>query len=404
MTAILGLPFTGCKDKTENEEATFSKLTVEQNKDNMVKEGDKLMEQMDGLKNAEAVFAIQDLVSLISNSSQNLNSALKPIQSIAYIGNLNHNTKSLYKLRSTNAEFVTFNSSFNENTGIYTYNKTTGEFVKSNSTTEITYKFPTGDSQTNNATLTFYNFKSKTATNPDLDGNELLQSLDISLKNGSTSLLSFEVRGEYNSDNVPTLLSEKLTLSDTYVVSNNLTNNSTKITYDFSFKKSTTNLISAHYESKGSYNYSNLSNLGNIENEEAVSEYLSYANAWIQIANMKVQGVMDYEGLNDKMTKTFPDGMQPTEENSKKQVEILNQYVNLYLKYADTDEIIAKNTFYTITQSGGYGQQDMYSWSSKFVFKDGSSMDQSFFQEGFDSFIENYNVFMTDMENSYSAN
>jgi len=81
--------------------------------------------------------------------------------------------------------------------------------------------------------------------------------------------------------------------------------------------------------------------------------------------------------------------------------EIFNKYMKLCLLYAKERQAIAKSSFYAY-EYDAENYPGEYTTNLKFIFKDGSSMDESFFETGFEDFIDAYEEFLTEMETNYN--
>jgi len=72
----------------------------------------------------------------------------------------------------------------------------------------------------------------------------------------------------------------------------------------------------------------------------------------------------------------------------------------MYVKYNDTNEIIAASEFYAFEYTDNY--DSYWDFSMRMKFADGSYMDESFFtEENFAEFVQEAEEFITTMETNY---
>jgi len=409
--AIIGIGVTSCKDK-EDSNLEFAKYTVEENKENIEAEGLKVMDQMDDLKNLSSISTVQDFLNLpISmNVSSNTSVFNKVVSMLAPVAGMDKNLMKLENLRSSLVianESSTLNDYLKEFGGIYTYNSTVDTFAYVKSSDEITFKFPIGESLTNNGKITLNNISSQIASNTNFEGMEQLKSLDMNIWNGNTRILGIEMDATYNNYDLPSSESISVSLEKGFTFLETFTYNDKDIKWDFAFKQDKNNILSGAFDTKGNYSYDkiNAMNNSNVETPEDISEFLNSANAWIQLGNLKISGAVNVDQLAKDYYKNFSDNNEDlTKVKSDLACSILNSNSSLVLFYADKKEAIAKLTFNTVESDNYYyndgnpnNKYTNYSPTPSFVFSDGSAMDGSFFGTGFNNLKIAMDTFINEM-------
>jgi hypothetical protein len=411
-TLALGvLLVSSCSKKDAVMSEEYTTLTPEQNKQAIEQTGTSVLNQLDGLKNLSALQILIDYAHLADNTG--MKSA--PIRSfVSPFADIQSNVSAAVQLHTIGSGAQTLADLFNEYKGVYTYNTSTKKWVKTASTTDITYIFPAGGSSTNNASITLNNFSSSTppyASSTDEFSDVLIKSVTLTIKSQTTTVGTFTMTGEYNSDGLPTKLNENLSFNEGYVITSTFTNTGTAVNFDQSFKKGTSELVSSHFDGKGDFSYNDINTNINSNNEDDVAKIINGGNAWVKIGNIEVIGKVDLKAIMDALPSSINDEDKTAVNN---EVYVFNKNASVYAKYIDKDQVIAKGEFYTLpesrnsyyydstTKTSKYTTQTYYSPSMRLVFKDGSYMDESYFSTGFDSFINQINNLATSLETNYN--
>jgi len=412
MTLLTGMTFTSCGSDDDGNTVDYADYTVEQNKQKIEEDGVAVIQELNAMKDLSGVDAIVDLVSLISSGSldDSYASVSKLLTPIAEVKN---DVLSLSKLRSTSAEIDGIKTVFDSIGGIYTYNAATEKFTRVASTSQISFIYPIGSSSTNNGQLTITNYTYQIATNADFLGEELPKTLDITLKSGTTALIDFAMNVSYNSDDLPSAETVSFTFVEGYGFVQTLSYSSKNIGMSMAFTMNGSQIASAAFESDGDYSYDSLNDLSEVDGLESLNSFLETANAHVQLGNLKLTGNVDYSGFYNAYADAFPDGddTEETQANYEKLCEMLNNNVSVILMYADEKTAIAKSSFYveeTFDEYYNYYTQQYitdtyYFWDMRLVFKDDSTMDESFFNTGFGDFLAAWQDFLTDMNSHYGV-
>jgi len=399
MATLMCLFLFSCKETNELE-AEYADYTVEENKQNIEDEGIEVLGKMDAMKDLSFVYAIQDIYSLLDLSEDQSDVYGDVAALIKPLVKADEQLMGVASLRSTNIAFDSLSNLFEYYGGVYTYNFDENTFVRVPSTTEITFNFPIGNSTTNNGILTLDNYTYQYATNEDFEGTELPKSLDLNLYDGSTNLLKFEMNVSYNSDNLPSTETTELTFKEGYSFVQTLNYVQTDVSWDFSFAYNTYAFFKGGFDLNGTFAYDSLANLDYYND---ATPLLNVANAYIQAGNLKAVGQLNYKSLIDGM-EAFNEGDHAyTKATYDSLCTIYNNGIKAVILYADSKEAIAKLSFYTTEETDQYvDETDTYfEMNVNFVFSDGSALDGSFFDEGFDELETAFNAFIEDMEENY---
>jgi len=387
---------TGCKDDDKNTEE-FSDLTVEQHKANIELTGLDVLDSLNALLNMEAIRVAVDFMELADTTYESGTMAvMEPVAA------LQDGLDAALTLKTTTVEEESLAQLFLQEAGIYTYNFETDSWDKELSTEEITYHFPTENSDTNNATISVTNFESFTTDNPDVVQNiseDLLKSVEVTLTVDEQQKMKFTFNATYDDDDIPLWVEESYIIGH-YKISTTIDRRSTsKITFDQSFTSDDANIISSHFDSDGTFDYETFNDNINSEEEFPGSQTIVDAsNVWVIVGNLKLQGVANWEGLRNAEEQF--ENVETEQAFCEEMANVLNENVKMYVKYNDTNEIIAASEFYAFEYTDNY--DSYWDFSMRMKFADGSYMDESFFtEENFAEFVQEAEEFITTMETNY---
>lgn len=405
-----GFLLTGCGEKT-TDEVEFTNLTVEQNKTKIQDEGLAMMEKLDGMTDLSGIFAIQDLENLIYESELTGDPVVMAVKRlIAPVAHLNKNVLGATELRSTAMSIDSISSVMGEMGGVYTYSQSTGTFNRVANSTKIEFLFPIGYSTTNNGKLTIDNLTVKAGVTQPV---ELPKSLDFKLTKASSTLLSFNFSAAYDAHDVPSSWSTTLSFLEGYKFTQSMTNTTSDVSWQFAYSFENENLLSGKFSSKGSFSYDALNKTEEMSEEDMIDQVLDNANAWVQLGNLKMTGLVDVNKLIAAYDAAFPSGEIETNADATKACQMLNEQVFLVLLYAKENEAIAKSKFFvdeymtydvvynSVTHYYEMKEITAYQPSMQLLFKDGSAMDDSFFAEGFENLMAAFQSMMIDLETNY---
>ena len=400
---------TACDNKTED--VAYADLSIEQHKTKLQDDGMATLEKLDGMRDLSAISAVQDFMSIMNASSTpeaSLKKALTDV--VSPIAQLNKKVLSLTKLDEQSISMSELATLFNQNAGIYTYDPTNEAFVKTESATTITYFFPIGASQTNNGKIIIDNFSEQLSTNPERQ-DAFPKTLQIKLIKDNVNLFSFSWNATYNIDMIPTNLTANFSFKEGYEFNQNLTSSASTITWNMAYKLNNSTILSSKFSTNGHFTYEDLSNAESSSIESLAAQVVNNGNAWVQLGNIKLTGIVDLINMKAAIDKAFPnDEVYDSEADTKKECELLNKYIKLVVLYADENKAIAKSSFYSQEKTNGYWdyrnnreiwiETTSYSPNMQLVFKDGSAMDESFFAQGFEDLQTAFSNMLTSFQTS----
>ena len=401
------LLLASCGSKDGNSDAVFSNLTSEQHKQSIEQSGTQMVDQIDGMKNLSAVQLLIDFANLTDNVGMQAAPAVRSF--VLPFSQIGESPTKMLAFSPMVISKKTLVDLFNDYTGVYTYNKNLLKWEKTANSSEVTYIFPSNNSSANNASVTLSNFSSSTSPRiinlGDYNG-VLINSLTMVVKSGANEVVRYTMTGAYNSDGLPSKLNESLSFKEGYVFTTSFVDNGTTVSFDESLTSPTANIFSCHFDSNGDFGYNNIDYNWSSSSDNAISNVINSGNVWMAVGNIKVGGQVDLKSIFAEKPTTIDDTKKMDVDN---EVAILNKYTKIYAKYQDKNEIIAQSVFYTVPDTYSYWNYSTQKYVTtttyyseiKFVFKDGSSMDESFFNSGFDTFTNRLSDFSTAVQNSY---
>jgi hypothetical protein len=386
---------TACEDDDKNTEE-FSDLTVEQHKANIEQTGLDVLDQLNALLDMEAIHVAVDFMELADTTYESTVMAV-----MSPLAALQGSVDAVLELKTTTVEEGSLADLYPYDVGIYTYNPETNKWDKEESSDEITYHFPTRDSETNNATISVTNFDSFVVTNTDIiqDFEYLPRSVTVSLVVDDRELMKFTFNATYDDYDIPLWVEESYIIGH-YKISTTIDRRSTsEISFNQSFTSDDANIISSHFDSDGTFDYETFNENFNSEEEFPGSQTIVDAsNVWVAVGNLKLQGVANWEGLRNAEGQF--ENIETQQALYEEMANVMNENVDMYVKYNDTNKIIAASEFYAFERTDDYGSY--WDFSMRMKFADGSYMDDSFFtEENFAEFVQEAEEFITTMESNY---
>jgi len=389
--------FYSCKDKKDKE--VMSDLTVEEHKENLQDQGIAFMNDMSAMENMSSIQIIQDFANLEVSEDEMTAPVLSILNPLTAIKS---NSASTLKLKSLSTDSETLSGLFADNAGIYTYNAETLSWDKVESTEEITFNFPAGSSTTNNATISFTDFEvidSPNADNSSAELSELVKSLKVVISKNNVPQMSFAMSASYNSDGLPENSNIAFTFAEGYTFTTTTALTSKIASFDQSFTYNTKQLYASHLEFNGDINYDAIINATEEDTDTYDQALLKSANAWFSINNIKFQGVADIKGFNSDLENINANGSEETVMT--KVAAAYNNNLKFYIKYKDSEDIIAKNEFYAVEITDDWGNS-YWDVDQRIIFSDKSAMDETtFFDSGFDNLQSAIEEWANAMDTNY---
>jgi len=324
------------------------------------------------------------------------------------VESLNNGPKSI-DLKTLVEEEPSFSLSgaFAEQAGIYTWDAALNNWTKETADDQITLKFTTEGEKA--AVISLFNFDYQLTTNPDLQGMELPKSVELSLTLDGAKLIGFSFEGQYYDNDTPKFLQEIFTLEGFNLTATLDLTDKTVFDASSSFKYDETTIYANGLKLKGNIDYTEIKK--EIEDAEKSEEgfptdqkLLSETNAYFQIGNIKGDMLMDVGSMMIFMENNIPAGGEMNDELGAK---MLNQHAKVYIRYADTNEILAYGEFYVETYEDGYYYDGQYyseereQLSMRMKFSDETGIDDSFFDNGFGRMTAKINEMITEMNTNY---
>ena len=456
MLAIISIALilTSCK-KDKNEissdpafNAKYNEASADQNKSTIEDNGIQLTQEMNQMKDLEAIKIISNLSNVMGNGLPVESSAMKA-------GLTPENLLMSYKkgtltsqsasdmLKSATEDPSNLLDAWNKVVGTYNYISEADSFVKTDGGNEIIINFPGKETDvTNTAQIKVNNFSYMTVTDPyTVNGEQLTVLVDqqfpttlhSELSYNGTVLITWNLSASFQSNGMPTSFTSVLTVAP-YSLSVVLTHNPyTNATSTYSFKNGGTILVETHTEVSGNWSESNINNnmivhydpytyrLYDFETQTYVEvtdsskwtevyfeNIAQKANAYLQVLDIKVAGLVDLKAigpnarsLDDKFNKEEISEQAYTEQ----MVDLINKNSKLVVISVKENVLIAKAELYSY-QNDEYG-----SWEPaiKFIFGDGSSVDaETYFSSGqykneFGGLIDEINKMIDDFNTEYGT-
>lgn len=372
------IAFTSCKKKSKQEEEQpdpftleYSNLSVEDQKKEIEKAGIEFVNKINGLPDQKFVTTLSFFSDL--GFANELNS-VSSIQGIASASKQKNITGILNASNKLSSDTYKLSDEF----GIYTWNHTDEEWVFTNSTDRLEYRFPaTENSHTNNAVLNFtYKASSVTA---DLDGDkgELPASIIAVLTVDGKEELKYTSTFEYKSDGTPSKTDLNVALG-AYTFKSSLNNTGADASTSFSFLKDKETLISLSAGANGNLN---------IKEDEEFEDIVKNANVTFEIMHIKLAGQADIKAISTAEKANQLSG----EAKAKKEAEIWNSNSKFVAVNKSNNTLIAKvefiseaNEYYDWIWTGTGTERVTrisYDLAPRLVFHDGS-------KQSFDEFVE----------------
>ena len=405
ITVLLVLLAVSCKKKSSEEDIAslpYANETVDQGKANLTTTGQQMVSELSDLADVQGISGAQsmshflDIATPFTINTQSAN-VFAAIEATNEAG-AKKDVKGIMRFLSTNIVSkpdTTIKQVFENNKGIYTWNKTTQKWVKTAATDKIELLFPSTEAgQTNNAKLDItYTGIAASSSLIGLNG-DLPGTFDAVLYTNNTKVLEYYFNAQYDNTGIPTHVNTFLALYP-FKFETTMDKSSSNASVRYLFTDDVTTILDFYFAVNGNLDQTSL------ENSSSVTDVASNANAYFQVLNIKLAGRIDASGLSQKMTDINNDKTLNTNKaRVDAQVVAYNQFIALVCMYADTKQKIAQAEFYNKPTLDNYGTS--YSADMKFVFKDGSKDDlAAYFGTGFSAVVDDFNTLIVKLNNDY---
>ncbi len=421
LISIGGLLLTSCGSSNDDEpqpnnnnetpSETVSTLKPEEHKNKLESEGVEFVQNMEEIGNLKVYSVMKDFMALNPISMFGADEEPSANMTMALFGrveNLKKGPQGSSNLKSFALNLQDEGSSslsemFDMLAGVYTYNESTQEFDRTESTAEITFKFKLSDN--NPGEISISKFEVKAAANQLPQGMtlELPTNIQMHIKAGDVNVCTFSLTGEYWENDTPKKLTETFTLENFKAVTDFDLTTKSKLIYNYAFThNNTTNIISNGFTLEGNIDYTAIEQqVGTAEQNGTFpkdQEIITKASAYFQIGNIKADASIAVKDMLAEVTTADIEDMA-TEDA----VTLMNKHIAMKVLYAKENQVIAKGEFYKELKEDMSGTME-YEPSMKMVFADDSSIDDNFFETGFGDMVTEINKLITTMNTNYKAN
>ncbi|MBS2097852.1 hypothetical protein [Carboxylicivirga linearis] len=403
------LAFTACS-KEEGDKDTFSSLSPEEHKQEIESEGIAFVQQMNAMADLSLYEVMNEFMSLMDQtSSMQVNKVVAT--GLNQIEAVRQSSKASVQLKQLVAEGdESFSALWAEEAGIYEWDSSISDWTYTEATDQITYKFTLNGEP---AAISATNFSYQVAANQTEEGFvvELPNSLKISISLSGTDLCYYNYSGEWYSNDTPKLLEEEFYLEGYNLSAKLDLQNKSNLKTSSSFDYNGSVISASGFEVKGNIDYDAIfDELEGMEDGDIMAQdIVSSANAYFQIGNVKAEGLIDVEGIINDFNSADGSGIETEEDFLQLEADILNDNAKIYIRYADSNEIIAQGEIYVNDYE--YEYNDYYTDSyvtetyqdldMRMVFGDESAMSGDFFDSGFGDMINEINKLIDDMNTNY---
>jgi hypothetical protein len=429
-----GVTLSSCKKEKDEpspyDEPGFSTLSPSENKAEIEKAGIDLMNQMDGLTDAEAMDAATQLGELSNGTSTK--KAVEGVGVVSVLSSVDDNAISLKAF----LEEAPITEEMNDIEGIYTWNPSIEDFDVTEANNIVTFLFPFDEnSSTNDCELTLEVTPVTLSGELITDLTESISKASMTLTVKGTEVSSLTFTADYNSQGVPSNVVTTLKV-DTYKWEYSASQSSSKVASDFLFANGSTTIMNYGVEVGGNLNLDDIEayseKIGEMaEYEEGIvtegGTFIQDVKCYYQIMNVKLvetANTKEIAAAVDDLAKKYNGFEEMTaaqEEAAQEEVlEIANSKINIFLMYADNNQKIADVQFY-ITEVTSTDTWEEYNYMTgetetvsetttseelmpQFVFGDESLVDaDAYFQEGFEDFEAEMETMVDELDEMMSS-
>lgn len=383
------LAFNSCADKLDLDKTlSFSKLTVEEQKQSIEQNGLDFMAKMDGLNDTKAMAALNAFVVNTGMSPAGAPAFVKPISQLR-TNIMRNDVKALDKF---NGQMKVMAAEDNDIWGTYTWNSTIEDFDYSPSTnTTITVLFPATEGSTSNTGELKLTYVESDVQAPDTDPAQYMpKSIDMVIKVSGSVVLEATYSGSYNSDATPKKVTQTLKI-DKYNWKFEFANDAEDASVKYSVKYGTEVLMQIEAAAAGTLTATAIENsLGS--KDGGPQDIFNSGAVYFQVMNIAmVGGFKDFQAF-------YEEGSALDEEDEnyyQNEADVWNKYLVMYAYFVKEKKKFADVEFYVNTYSDDY---DTYTEvAPRLVLSDGSKQTiEEFFTTGFEDLIAEIQSYQTE--------
>jgi len=420
-----GLFFTSCK-KDEGgfpkKEPKFSKLSPEEHKSNIESAGISFVQETQGLVDAQAVVAAENLGSLTSTSGLK---AANKIGFVALLASLNDGGNGMQVksfLKDSKGDIATAMDSIE---GIYTWNASSQDFDYSAANNEVVIHFPYNSQSISNDCELSFSIVPITVSGAVTGQTEVPSSITCSLKVNTKEVASWSLTATYDTEGVPTKVQTTIKV-DSYKWQYTVNKSNSSASMDFLYAHGSKTLVNYGAEIGGNLNIDDIQAFQEQVDADSLGMgqdgNITQAGTLLQNVKMYFQ-VMDIKIVETANTKDLAAAIEPimknyeteaiTEDQKNEQlVSALNSKINIYVMYVEDFRKIADGKFVLATTTGydyvynpdlGYDEYVEVTKtepSVNLVFSDDSEVAiQTYFETGFEDLQTEMTTMVTDFQN-----
>jgi hypothetical protein len=393
--------FTACSDDEKNGDV-FSSLTEEQHKEKIEQEGIAMVQEMDDLTNLQTYDVIDAFVDLMDQSETQQTKALE--FSLNEVVSLKNGPKATLDFKAVTEVQKRISEEFAKETGIFKWNAEAGDWEKvDDSTTEATFRFMVEDKE---AEISVYDVAFKDAAHQDAESDmviELPTSIKAYVKYDNNIITSFSLSAEWNDDDTPKSIVEEVTL-EAYSFSSELINTTSKVSASATLKHNEKVIYANGFILEGDFDYEKIEAILSDSEDDMNGLYgqtiLENTNIWFQLGNIKIEGAFDIKGFMEDMADKAQSSTDESGDMEDMLIELFNNNATLIVRYADSQEIIAKGELYMAEYTNG--DETDTEPAMRMVFGDGSKVSvDEFFENGFGDMGKEIEDLLEKLETSY---
>jgi hypothetical protein len=438
--------FSSCdKNKNADDPEVFSQKSVEENKAIIETSGLDMMNAMDDLAELDAIEVCVNLGERLDRADpfetldlkqSKLNTTLHAIAKLDYNQDLNFLFTNILDAGEL-SDPQSIQELWDEIVGTYTWNAELEEWDFEAGSDEVILLFPAMDnSTTNDGKVRIFGYEGVTISNPieeEYEG-DIPTAIAFEISYNNTVLINFAFAAQYDSEGIPSMVAGDLTIS-AYKWMVDFTRSNTEVSSSYKFTQGDQVLIELRGTGKGLFTEDNVND--NIvpvkhyytdwvynpdtqdyepvksteywESEELMfEEVINAVNVRFQMFNLLIKGEVDIKKLADEIRKIEDNEWEYEEKtnddklaDSQKEADAINNYLSLKVLNAQSNEIIAEIEAYVVSETNEWDNFD--TWIDfRFKFGDESTVDaETYFNDGFDNFIDEINNFINDLNNNY---
>jgi len=447
-------------DEQTGEPEEVSPLTPEEHKTNIASVGVELVGEMDDLAKSDATEAAINLFTLMEGEeeeeySDSYKSAVA-FSTLKVLSDFGQNEATVFdimrNLRTLNATLpdTPIEEEYkDEFAGTWEWDASSEDFEQTASGDQAIFKFPaSASSESNNAvfTVTAFDWKEISGDLTDDELEEVPVSLAANLKVDGNTAMEISFSGDYNEKGIPQSIDVSLKVA-TYEFTTSVTNDFTDASMESTMKHGDKQILKLSAGVNGDFSEANIedntyteldtSDYGYcVEWNDDYSECIDYEyDVWeetyvdvenilessygfMEVLNLRIGGEVDAKNMILAEKDLDWDKKADEESNVDAEVEAMNEYMDFYAAYVDENKRIATVEFIKVRSDESwehcewnYDTQeyencaDYYDYwvEGNFIFGDDSKVNaETYFEDGFKSFIDELNTFIRDMNSEYS--